>query len=66
MPIAKGDYTMKGPNEVLTMKTLHAKGHTAWKIAGILGCSAHTVKRYIENGFDVSPREQATSIKGVG
>ena len=52
---------MKGPDEVLTMKTLYAKGHTAWKIGGTLGCSAHTVKRYIENGFDVSAREQPPS-----
>lgn len=61
MPTVKGAYTMKGPDEVLTMKTLYAKGHTPWKIAKILGCSNHTVKRYIENGFDAAPREQPPS-----
>ena len=57
-PSARGAYTMKEPDEVLTMKTLYAKGHTPWKIAKILGCSNHTVKRYIDNGFDAAPREQ--------
>lgn len=61
MPIAKGDYTMKASDEVLTMKTLYAKGHTARKIAGILGCGVHTVKRTLEYGFDVSAREQPPS-----
>ncbi len=59
--MVKGAYTMKGPDEVLTMKTLYTKGYTAWKITGILRCSAHTVKRYIENDFDVWPREQPSS-----
>lgn len=61
MPIAKGAYTMKGPDEVLTMKTLYGKGHSAWRIAAILGCSHHTVLRYVRNGFDASPREQPPS-----
>ena len=61
MPNSKGDDTMKGPDEVLTMKTLHAKGHAAWKIAGMLGCSAHAVKRTIEYGLDVSAREEPPS-----
>ena len=61
LPTAQGAYTMKGPDEALTMKTLHAKGHSAWKIAGILGCSHTTVMRYIRNGFDAAPREQPPS-----
>ena len=62
LPKAQRVYTMKGPDEVLTMKTLHAKGHAAWKIAGIFGCSHTTVMRYIRNGFDTSPRKQPPSV----
>ena len=61
LPTAQGAYTMKAPDEVLTMKILHAKGHSAWKIAGILGCSHTTVMRYIRNGFDAAPREKPPS-----
>ncbi|MCY4093511.1 MAG: helix-turn-helix domain-containing protein [Gammaproteobacteria bacterium] len=56
-PTVQGAYTMKGPEEVLTMKTLHAKGHSPLKIAKLLGCSHHTVLRYVRNGFDAAPRE---------
>jgi len=61
MAIAKGAYTMKGPDEVLTMKTLYVKGHSAWRIAAILWCSHHTVLRYARNGFDATPRQQPPS-----
>ena len=59
---AKSAYTMKEPDEVLTMKTLHAKGHSATKIARMLECSHHTVLRYIRNGFDTSPRKLPPSV----
>ena len=58
LPTAQGAYTMKEPDEVLTMKTLHAKGHSTWKIAGILGCSHTTVMRYVKKGFEAAPRQQ--------
>ncbi|MCY3858555.1 MAG: hypothetical protein OXG25_06570 [Gammaproteobacteria bacterium] len=61
LPTAQGAHTMKGPDEVLTMKTLHAKGHSAWKIAGILGCSHTTVMRYIRIGFEAALRQQPPS-----
>ena len=61
MPIAKGAYTMKGPDEVLTMKTLYGKGHSACRIAAILGCNHHTMLRYVRNGFDAARREQQPS-----
>ena len=60
-PTVQGAYTMKGPEEVLTMKTLHAKGYSPWQIAGILGCSHHTVSRYVKNGFEAAPRQQPPS-----
>ena len=53
---------MKEPDEVLTMKTLHAKGRSATKIADMLGCSHHTVLRYVRNGFDTSPRKLPPSV----
>ena len=59
-PIMEEKRTMKSQDEVLTMKTLHEKGHSATKIARMLGCSHHTVLRYIENGFSKAPRAQAT------
>ena len=62
LPTVQGAYTMKSPDEVLTIKTLHAKGHSAWKIAGILGCSHTMVTRYIRNGFDAAPREQPPNV----
>ena len=43
------------------MKSPYAKRYEAWKIAGIPGCCNHTLKHYIENGFDASPREQPPS-----
>ena len=60
-PTVHGAYTMKGPEEVLTMKTLHTKSHSPWKIAKLLGCSHHTVLRYVRNGFQTAPREQPPS-----
>ena len=45
-PITEDSQTMKVCDEVLTMKTLHAKGQSASKIASMLGCSHHTVLRY--------------------
>ena len=62
----QGAYTMKGPEEVLTMKTLHAKGYTPWQIAGIFGCSHHTVSRYVKNGFEAAPRQQPPSSREMG
>ena len=61
MPIAKGAYPMKARNEVLSMKTLYGKSHSACRIAAILGCSHHTVLRYFRNGFDAAPTEQPPS-----
>ena len=61
MPIAKGASTIKGPDEVLMMKTLYGKDHSAWWIAAIQGCSHHTVLRYGRKGFDASPRAQPPS-----
>lgn len=57
----QGAYTMKGPDEVLTMKTLHGKGYLPWKFAGIRGSSHNTVSRYIKNRFEAAPREQRSS-----
>ena len=53
---------MKVHDEVLTMKTLHAKGHSATKIASMLGCSHHTVLRYLRNDFVAAPRAQPPSV----
>ena len=43
------------------MKTLYGKGHSAWRVAAIQGCSHHTVLHYGRKGFDASPREQPPS-----
>ena len=61
-PIMEEKRTMKSQDEVLTMKTLHGKGHTATKIAGMLGCSHNTVLRYIKNEFSSAPRAQAPGV----
>lgn len=58
---AQGAYTMKGPEEVLTMKTLYTKGHSPRKIAKLLGCSHHAVSRYVRNGFEAAAREHPPS-----
>ena len=61
-PITEDSRTMKVHDEVLTMKTLHAKGHSATKIASMLGCSHHTVLRYLRNDFVAAPRAQPPSV----
>ena len=61
MRTAKSSYTKKEPDEVLTMKTLHAKRHSATKIADMLNSSHHTALRYVRNEFDTSPRKQPPS-----
>ena len=63
-PIREEKRTMKRQNEVLTMKTLHEKGHSATKIARMLDCSRHTVLWYIENEFSKAPRAQALGVMG--
>lgn len=61
IPMVKGEYTMKGTDEVVTMKTLQAKRHALWMITNVLGYSDYTVRRDIENGFDAAPHKQPPS-----
>jgi transposase len=59
---------MKTPDDVAAMVRLKACGWGLKRIARELGCSRHTVKRYVEAGGFVSFRqpERASKLDGLG
>jgi transposase len=50
---------MKGPEEVAVMLRLHVLGWGAKRIGRMLGCSHHTVRRYLQCGGAVAYRRPA-------
>ena len=47
--------TMLAPDEVAAMVRLHGLGWGSKRIAGELGCSRNTVKRYLKASVQCSP-----------
>ena len=61
---------METQQEVETIRHLHSQGRSQRAIACELGCSSHTVKRYLDSGglaglWTTQPREPAGWLHGL-
>ena len=53
----EGSRTMMDYETILAMKALHEQGHSAMRIAKLLGCGRNTVLRHMRNDFARPQRE---------